>query len=124
MATALVLLLSGRPVRPSVGMTGEVTLQRKVLRIGGVEQKVLAAHRAGLSEVVLPARDDADLDDVPGAVLGELRVTLASEVGQVLDVAFRSDADVAAAWRGRSFPVVRRHPIGRRSRPGDPYGRR
>ena len=68
MTTALVSLLSGRPVRPEVGMTGEITLQGKVLPIGGVKQKVLAAHRAGLTEVVLPARNEPDLEDVPEAV--------------------------------------------------------
>ncbi|MBA2750831.1 MAG: endopeptidase La, partial [Actinobacteria bacterium] len=64
MVTALASLLTGRPVRSSVGMTGEVTLQGRVLPIGGVKQKVLAAHRAGLREILLPARNGADLDDV------------------------------------------------------------
>ncbi|MEA2145401.1 MAG: ATP-dependent Lon protease, partial [Solirubrobacteraceae bacterium] len=68
MVTALASLLSGRPVRHTVGMTGEVTLQGRVLPIGGVKQKVLAAHRAGLTEVVLPKRNGPDLDDVPEAV--------------------------------------------------------
>src|SRR5262249_50685027 len=67
MTTALVSLLSGRPVRPNVGMTGEVTLQGKVLPIGGVKQKVLAAQRAGLDTVILPERNGPDLDDVPEA---------------------------------------------------------
>ena len=68
MTTALVSLLTGRPVRSEVGMTGEVTLQGRVLPIGGVKQKVLAAHRAGLTEVILPARNGPDLDDVPETV--------------------------------------------------------
>ena len=68
MTTALVSLLTGGPVRPEVGMTGEVTLQGRVLPIGGVKQKVLAAHRAGLTEVILPARNEPDLEDVPEAV--------------------------------------------------------
>src|SRR5205823_2191604 len=68
MTTALVSLLTGRPVRSTVGMTGEVTLQGRVLPIGGVKQKVLAAHRAGLTDVILPARNGPDLDDVPEAV--------------------------------------------------------
>jgi ATP-dependent Lon protease len=84
MTTAIVSLLSGRPVRPEVGMTGEITLQGKVLPIGGVKQKVLAAHRAGLTEVVLPARNEPDLDDVPEAVREAMTFHLASEIGEVL----------------------------------------
>src|SRR6059058_5538426 len=68
MTTALVSLLTGRPVRSVVGMTGEVTLQGRVLPIGGLKQKALAAHRAGLTHVILPARNEPDLDDVPAAV--------------------------------------------------------
>jgi ATP-dependent Lon protease len=68
MATALVSLLTGRPVRHTLGMTGELTLQGKVLPIGGLKQKVLAAHAAGLTEVVLPDRNRGDLDDVPADV--------------------------------------------------------
>src|SRR3954470_16547717 len=78
MTTALVSLLTGRPVRSSVGMTGEVTLQGRVLPIGGVKQKVLAAHRAGLTDVVLPARNEPDLDDVPDAVRNEMTFHLAA----------------------------------------------
>jgi ATP-dependent Lon protease len=85
MTTALVSLLSGRPVRPEVGMTGEVTLQGKVLPIGGVKQKVLAAHRAGLTEVILPARNAGDLEDVPEAVREQMTFHLAAEVAEVLE---------------------------------------
>ena len=74
MTTALVSLLTGRPVKSTLGMTGEVTLQGKVLPIGGVRQKVLAAHRAGLTEVILPARNEVDLDDVPAAVREQLTI--------------------------------------------------
>jgi ATP-dependent Lon protease len=84
MVSALVSLLSGRPVRTEVGMTGEVTLQGRVLPIGGVKQKVLAAHRAGLSEVVLPARNEGDLDDVPQAVRDAMTFHLADDVRDVL----------------------------------------
>jgi ATP-dependent Lon protease len=90
MITALVSLLSGRPVRSEVGMTGEVTLQGKVLPIGGLKQKVLAAHRAGLSEVVLPARNGDDLDDVPDAVRQAMTFHLASDIGDVLRHALAS----------------------------------
>ena len=84
MTTALVSLLTGRPVRSEVGMTGEITLQGKVLPIGGVKQKVLAAHQAGLTEVILPARNEADLEDVPEAVRSAMTFHLASDIGQVL----------------------------------------
>jgi ATP-dependent Lon protease len=87
MTTALVSLLTGRPVRSEVGMTGEVTLQGRVLPIGGVKQKVLAAHRAGLKEVILPARNGGDLEDVPESVRGEMTFHLADGIGQVLDLA-------------------------------------
>ena len=68
MTTALASLLTGRPVKHTVGMTGEVTLQGRVLPIGGLKQKVLAAHAAGLTEVILPERNRGDLDDVPEEV--------------------------------------------------------
>ena len=87
MTTALVSLLTGRPVRSEVGMTGEVTLSVRVLPIGGVKQKVLAAHRAGLTEVILPARNEPDLDDLPEAVRSEMTVHLVDDVADVLDIA-------------------------------------
>jgi ATP-dependent Lon protease len=97
MTTALVSLLTGNAVRGVVGMTGEVTLQGKVLPIGGVKQKVLAAHRAGLTEVILPARNGADLEDVPEAVREEMTFHLASEIGDVLRVALDTAAVPATA---------------------------
>jgi ATP-dependent Lon protease len=87
MTTALVSLLTGRPVRAEVGMTGEVTLQGRVLPIGGVKQKVLAAHRAGLKEVILPGRNGGDLEDVPESVREQMTFHLADEIGQVLELA-------------------------------------
>ncbi len=97
MTTALVSLLTGRPVRSSVGMTGEVTLSGRVLPIGGVKQKVLAAHRAGLTEVVLPERNGPDIDDVPEHVREAMTFHLAAEVGQVLEAALEPAALPAAA---------------------------
>src|SRR5204863_1858069 len=85
MTTALTSLLTGRPVKGTVGMTGEVTLQGKVLPIGGVKQKVLAGHRAGLTEVILPARNGPDLEDVPQAVRDEMTFHLADDVRQVME---------------------------------------
>jgi ATP-dependent Lon protease len=87
MVTALASLLTGRPVREQLGMTGEVTLQGKVLPIGGVKQKLLAAHRAGLKEVILPRRNEPDLDDVPESVRGEIQIHLVSAVSEVLALA-------------------------------------
>jgi ATP-dependent Lon protease len=87
MVSALVSLLLDRPVRPVVGMTGEVTLQGRVLPIGGVKQKVLAAYRSGLQEVVLPARNGPDLEDVPEEVRSKMTFTLAETVADVLAVA-------------------------------------
>jgi ATP-dependent Lon protease len=87
MVTALTSLLSDRPVRHTVGMTGEVTLQGRVLPIGGVKQKVLAAHAAGLTDVVLPERNRGDLDDVPQEVRDAMNFHFAMTVDEVLGVA-------------------------------------
>jgi len=90
MTTALVSLLRDVPARATLGMTGEVTLQGRVLPIGGVKQKVLAAHRAGLTEVVVPKRNEGDLQDVPDEVRDQMTFHLAGEIGDVLAVALRS----------------------------------
>lgn len=87
MTTALVSLLTGRPVRPEVGMTGEVTLQGRVLPIGGVKQKVLAAQRAGLTTVILPAKNGPDLDDLPDDVREAMTLHLVGDVTEVLALA-------------------------------------
>ena len=84
MVTALASLATGRPVRSDVGMTGEVTLNGQVLPIGGVKQKLLAAHRAGLTTVFLPKRNEPDLDDVPKAVREQLDVRLVSDVADLV----------------------------------------
>ena len=95
MTTALVSLLRDIPVRSIVGMTGEVTLQGRVLPIGGVKQKVLAAHRAGLKEVVLPVRNGPDLEDVPEEVRNVMTFHLATTIADVLAPAL-SGGDAAA----------------------------
>ncbi len=92
MVTALTSLLTGRPVRHTVGMTGEVTLQGRVLPIGGVKQKVLAAHAAGLTDVVLPERNRGDLDDVPQEVREAMTFHFAMTVDEVLAVALEPAA--------------------------------
>ncbi|GLY31735.1 endopeptidase La [Kineosporia sp. NBRC 101731] len=97
LTTALASLLTGRPVRAEIGMTGEVSLTGRVLPIGGVKQKLLAAHRAGLTEVIIPARNGPDLDDLPEDVLGQLIVHQVSDVADVLEIALEP-----AAATGRS----------------------
>jgi len=97
MTTALASLASGRPVRSTVGMTGEVTLQGRVLPIGGVKQKLLAAHRAGLTDVIIPRRNEPDLDDLPESVLAELRVHPVADVAEVLELALEPASVEAAA---------------------------
>ncbi len=97
MVTALTSLLSDRPVRHTVGMTGEVTLQGRVLPIGGVKQKVLAAHAAGLTDVVLPERNRGDLDDVPEEVREAMKFHFAMTVDEVLGVALEPAALAQAA---------------------------
>jgi len=87
MTTALASLLTGRPVKHTVGMTGEVTLQGRVLPIGGLKQKVLAAHAAGLTDVILPERNRGDLDDVPEEVREQMTFHPVMTVGEVLDLA-------------------------------------
>ena len=97
MVTALTSLLSGRPVRHTVGMTGEVTLQGRVLPIGGLKQTVLAAHAAGLTDVVLPERNRGDLDDVPQEVRDAMNFHVAMTIDEVLNVALEPAAIGSAA---------------------------
>jgi ATP-dependent Lon protease len=97
MVTALASLVSGRPVRSEVGMTGEVTLNGRVLPIGGVKQKLLAAHRAGLTTVFLPQRNEPDLDDVPAAVRDQLDVRLVADVADVVREALEPAASASLA---------------------------
>jgi len=99
MVTALASLASGRPVRSDVGMTGEVTLNGRVLPIGGVKQKLLAAQRAGLKTVFVPARNEPDLDDVPAEVLRELDVRPVGDVAEILDYALEPDEVVSGLRR-------------------------
>ncbi len=96
MVTALASLLSGRPVKHTVGMTGEVTLQGRVLPIGGLKQKVLAAHAAGLTDVILPERNRGDLDDIPEEVREQMTFHPVMTVQEVLDRALEPARNVAS----------------------------
>src|SRR5205085_1106683 len=97
MVTALASLATGRPVRADVGMTGEVTLNGRVLPIGGVKQKLLAAHRAGLTTVFLPQRNEPDLDDVPESVREQLEIRLVSDVADLVREALEVAAPATTA---------------------------
>lgn len=97
MATALVSLVSGRPVRSDVGMTGEITLRGQVLPVGGIKEKVLAAHRIGLKTIVLPARNEPDLEELPEEVRNSLNFVFCETVDDVLKAAL----EAAPKKRGR-----------------------
>ena len=97
MTTALASLLTDRPVKHTVGMTGEVTLQGRVLPIGGLKQKVLAAHAAGLTEVIVPERNQPDLDDVPSDVRSRMQFYVVGSVDQVLALALEPAEQAMAA---------------------------
>ena len=90
MATALVSLISGRKVKPHLGMTGEITLRGQVLPIGGVKEKVLAVHRNGLQTVIMPKRNKFDLDDVPDEIKKSMEFIFVETVDDVLNAALES----------------------------------
>jgi ATP-dependent Lon protease len=85
--TALVSLISNVPIKPNVGMTGEITLRGQVMPVGGIKEKVLAAHRARLNKIILPRRNEADLEDLPKEVLDDLEFCLVDMMDEVLDEA-------------------------------------
>jgi ATP-dependent Lon protease len=87
MATAVASLLTERPVKHTVGMTGEITLQGRVLPIGGLKQKVLAAHAAGITDVIIPERNRADLDELPEKVREDVTFHPVMSIGEVLSLA-------------------------------------
>ena len=114
-ATALASLATGAAVRREVGMTGEITLRGQVLPIGGVKEKVLAAHRAGLKTVILPKRNEPDLEDVPPEVQRDLGFVFAEDVGQVLEAAledFHPPAKADGRRRSASRPARRKRAVG------------
>ncbi len=87
MSTALVSAMSGRPVRKDVAMTGEITLRGRVLPIGGVKEKVLGAHRAGITTIILPKANEADIEDIPEEVRSALTFHAVDTLDQVFDIA-------------------------------------
>jgi len=107
MATALVSLISGRPVRPDVGMTGEITLRGQVLPVGGIKEKVLAAHRSGLKTIILPRRNEADLEDLPEEVLNDLKFIFADTIDEALDAALEPVSKPRRKQRKVAEPVAK-----------------
>jgi ATP-dependent Lon protease len=102
MATTLASLLTGRPVRPDTGMTGEITLRGKVLPIGGVKEKVLAAARFGLKSVILPKHNESDLDEVPEVVRDTMEFVLVDTVDEVLNAALCAPGETVKSQDGRA----------------------
>jgi ATP-dependent Lon protease len=115
--TAMASLLTGRPVRDDVAMTGEITLRGRVLPIGGIKEKVLGAHRAGLRRVLLPRRNEADLDDIPADLRKEMQLVLIESIDEVLRealtprrVAVASNGSGGASGAERAAKSVRARP--------------
>jgi len=94
MATAIISALTGRPVFKHIGMTGEITLRGRILPIGGVREKVLAAHRAGLKTVILPEKNMKDLTELPKTAKSELKIIPVKHMDEVLQIALAREATV------------------------------
>ena len=92
-ATALVSALTKRPIRREVGMTGEITLRGRVLPIGGVKEKTLSAHRAGLKTIILPLDNERDIEDIPESVREELTFKLVSQADEALEIALEGESE-------------------------------
>jgi ATP-dependent Lon protease len=117
--TAMASILTGRPARDDIAMTGEITLRGRVLPIGGIKEKVLGAHRAGIRRVLLPTRNEADLDDIPTDLRAEMQLVMVDSIDQVLrealtkaPVAQRQRSNGVAA-NGEREPVAVATPVAR-----------
>jgi ATP-dependent Lon protease len=115
MATALVSLVCGCPVRAKVGMTGEITLRGQVLPVGGIKEKVLAAHRSGIKTVILPARNEADLDELPEEVRKEIKFHFAETVDDVLAASLESFPKKTTRNKRKSSPRSKKNDNGQNS---------
>src|SRR5688500_20291520 len=107
MATALISALSGRPARHDIAMTGEITLRGRVMPIGGLKEKILGAVRAGITRIVIPKENEPDLDDLPGAIKGQIEAFPVQELGEVLALTLRG-----ASFRGGGLPFGDESPRG------------
>jgi len=122
-STALVSAMSGRPVRREVAMTGETTLRGRVLPIGGLKEKVLGAHRAGLRRVLVPSHNEADLDDIPADLRKQMQFVMLESIDQVLREALVSRKPVVLNGNGARTTVVARAAGSSRARPAPPSRR-
>ena len=105
MFTAVASLLLGCAVKRDVAMTGEISLRGRVLPVGGIKEKLLAAHRAGIKEVLIPSRNERDLEDVPKDILAELKIHLIKRVDEVLPIVLEPPTNPAAHERSRRPPL-------------------
>ena len=122
--TAMASILTGRPVRDDVAMTGEITLRGKVLPIGGIKEKVLGAHRAGLRRVLMPAHNEADLDDIPADLRKEMQFVMLTSIDQVLREALMARRPVVLnGGNGLETTVVARAGASSRARPAPAHRR-
>ncbi|MFM8368232.1 MAG: S16 family serine protease, partial [Chloroflexota bacterium] len=108
MATSLVSLVTGRKVSPQIGMTGEITLRGQVLPIGGVKEKVLAAHRSGLGTVILPKQNEKDLDDVPEEIRKTMKFVFADTVEDVINAALEKPKVKKKATKKETKPLKKK----------------
>jgi ATP-dependent Lon protease len=108
MATALISALTRRPTYRDVAMTGEITLRGRVLPVGGIKEKVLAAHRAGIKTFIMPKRNKKDLDDVPHEIVEALRFVFVERMDEVLMVALHSDQSPPTDSETRATTTERR----------------
>ncbi len=101
MFTAVCSLLLACPVRSDVAMTGEISLRGRVMPVGGIKEKLLAAHRAGIKHVLIPAKNRRDLDDIPTDVKDEMKVTLISTVDEILPLVLEPPKKAPEKWSSR-----------------------
>src|SRR5467141_2878148 len=121
--TAMASILTGRPVRDDIAMTGEITLRGKVLPIGGIKEKVLGAHRAGLRRVLVPSHNEADLDDIPADLRKQMQFVMLESIDQVLREALVPRKSVVLNGNGARTTVVARAAGSSRARPAPPSRR-
>jgi len=124
MLCAMTSMLIDQPIDPTIGMTGEITLSGRILPVGGIRDKVLAAHRAGIKTVILPARNEQDLEEIPADIRGQINFQLVDSISELFDVVFASPRMRTKKTRlvGKTSAKVDRKPLKRRTSPGRAKG--